>query len=1076
MPRRRRVKSNDKIAMVAAVVALLVAACSEAGAAPEQPPSPIAAATVAFESPRPPVAATEVPTWDDGLDHVVVFADRPGSGVSTDELPATADATPVSGPTAGLPAFTGPMTLVHLDGSTEPVQVPDQSLTAVAPETSSERSALEAALLDGSGVALLVEDGGGAVGPPATRYVLHGDLLIEIDGVDVAPGRAIASGNTVASMDTLAPDGNSSVGAADELFLQQLRDIPGVISVELVSPGVAAVAMSGSRDAIASLPGIAQISDDTLLGVSDDPLQGQQWFITNTGSGSQAGGWPGVAGVDMGATTAWSVTDGTGIVVADIDTGVDIDHPDLAPHIWSNPNEVCGNGVDDDHDGLVDDCKGWDFGSNDANPRPDASYSSSSHGTHVAGIIGAIRNGVGVVGIAPGATIMPLKVAAVNGSMTSSALYAALVFASDHGARVINLSLGTPPGTPRSGVSAMEAGIVYARQHGVTVVAAAGNNGIDTSTQLVFPAAFAAYYDNVISVGATTNSDTRASFSNYGATTNVWAPGFWMYSTVPGGYGWMSGTSMATPAVVGAVAAVLASGQATTPAAVRQRLIDTAVTTSAGPRVDVAAAIGARQASAVQVSVAGADALVPDTTGRLSYNVAATGLAAQGTQLRVTIGAASGSAVYAVGDLPVDLSDAAGTFQSSVTADDGSLTPFAVRDAAALAASGWNFASDLKLPTGDYALVFELLSASGQTLGGTQVAYISVGDTTPPTTPVPTTTVAGPGTDQTTLPPRSPVTTAPPSPVPSPGTTAPGTTVPGTTAPGTTVPVIPGQPTPTTIPGTSTSTPPTTPGTVTFPTPPPSTSAPGSGGGTGAPVTTAPVTTAPGTTAPGTGQPPTATTSTTNPTPTNPTPPTTTTPGTTPVPSTAPPATLVQPPAATTTTPVPPGASDETWRVDAMTPRQAGTSGGTWLSITGQFPTSVPVYVWFGDKGIVQAVSTGSSLLLQSPSVASAGSTDVTIKFSTTRAFSLTLTNAFTFVAPINGGTQPPSTQPPSTQPPTGSQPPSTQPPAPGSTLPVVHQATLRPRPAAGPLSTVQLASWPRPGCKSATCGSTRMP
>lgn len=106
----------------------------------------------------------------------------------------------------------------------------------------------------------------------------------------------------------------------------------------------------------------------------------------------------------------WQVSTGSGVVLAVIDSGLLTSHVDFAGQIWANNGETCGDGTDNDNNRLVDDCQGWDFGNNDANPNPDLFDPRKAHGTHVAGIIGAARNNVGVVGVAPNATVMPFKV------------------------------------------------------------------------------------------------------------------------------------------------------------------------------------------------------------------------------------------------------------------------------------------------------------------------------------------------------------------------------------------------------------------------------------------------------------------------------------------------------------------------------------------------------------------------------------------------------------------------------------------------------------------------------------------
>jgi thermitase len=257
------------------------------------------------------------------------------------------------------------------------------------------------------------------------------------------------------------------------------------------------------------------------------------------------------------APQAWSVTTGSNsVVIAVIDTGVDLGHPDLASKIWSNPGETGAdaqgndkrfNGVDDDGDGYVDDWQGWDFYNADNSPQDD-----HGHGTHVAGIAAAeSNNGLGITGIAWDAPIMPLKVLDNRGSGSVADLASGIVWATDHGARVINLSLGE-----NSPSMLMENAVNYAYAHNVVVVAAAGNDG---TLGVLYPAASA----NVIAVASTDASNNRSSFSNYGPEIDLAAPGSSIYSTYWSAasgstYFTKSGTSMAAPHVAG-LAALLAS-------------------------------------------------------------------------------------------------------------------------------------------------------------------------------------------------------------------------------------------------------------------------------------------------------------------------------------------------------------------------------------------------------------------------------------------------------------------------------------------------------------------------------------
>jgi len=276
--------------------------------------------------------------------------------------------------------------------------------------------------------------------------------------------------------------------------------------------------------------------------VPNDPSFGDLWGLRNTG---QIGGIP---GADIRAVDAWNTTTGSDIVVAMIDTGVDYTHPDLAPNIYVNPGEIPGNGVDDDHNGFVDDVHGWDFVNHDNEPRDDL-----GHGTHTAGTVGAVGdNGLGVVGVCWHVKLMPLKF--IGGSLFGEIADAisCIEYATMMHARVMSNSWAG------GGFSqALFDAIKDANDSGILFVAAAGNSGADTDIAPLYPAD----YDipNVISVAATTASDDKASFSNYGLTSvDLGAPGVQILSTAPNNsYRYMSGTSMATPHVAGALALIL---------------------------------------------------------------------------------------------------------------------------------------------------------------------------------------------------------------------------------------------------------------------------------------------------------------------------------------------------------------------------------------------------------------------------------------------------------------------------------------------------------------------------------------
>jgi subtilisin family serine protease len=237
------------------------------------------------------------------------------------------------------------------------------------------------------------------------------------------------------------------------------------------------------------------------------------------------------------------------VVVAVIDSGVDYEHPDLEDNMWTNSEEIAGNSKDDDGNGYVDDVYGYDWIDSDSDPMDD-----NSHGTHVAGIIGAVGdNSLGVTGVSPEVSIMALRFMDADGNGTTSGVAQAITYAADNGADIINASFA---GTSSSVL--MEEAIEYASDKGVLFVAAAGNSGEDNDATPSYPASYD--IDNILAVAATDSDDELASFSNYGETSvDMAAPGVSILSTVPGeDYETMSGTSMATPHVAGAAAVLLA--------------------------------------------------------------------------------------------------------------------------------------------------------------------------------------------------------------------------------------------------------------------------------------------------------------------------------------------------------------------------------------------------------------------------------------------------------------------------------------------------------------------------------------
>jgi len=283
------------------------------------------------------------------------------------------------------------------------------------------------------------------------------------------------------------------------MWIEELRDDPGLVFAE---------------------PNYLAHAAET---IPDDPHYTEQWSLPR-----------------IRAPEAWDLTTGDDLTIAVIDTGVDLDHPDLVGKLWTNAGEIPDNGLDDDGNGYVDDSHGWDFVNDDAEPQDD-----HWHGTHVAGIAAAdTDNGQGVAGVSWGARIMPLKVLDASGEGNYANVASAMVYAADNGARILNLSLG---GEDYS--AALAEAVGYARERGCFLAAAAGND----SGAVLYPAA----NGGVLAIAATTRWDRRWYGSNYGSEVDAAAPGADIYSTILNNtYSSASGTSTAAPHVSGLAALV----------------------------------------------------------------------------------------------------------------------------------------------------------------------------------------------------------------------------------------------------------------------------------------------------------------------------------------------------------------------------------------------------------------------------------------------------------------------------------------------------------------------------------------
>lgn len=368
-------------------------------------------------------------------------------------------------------------------------------------------------------------------------------------------GRALAVGPT----DLVTAPGRSLTTVRREL-----RDDPRVV----------AVAPNYRRE----------LADD----ITDEPEFTNLWGLHNTGqpiSGNTSK--TGAPDIDIDGLQALRLGLGSSnVVVAVIDDGIDFDHPDLADRAWVNPGEadaLAANGIDDDGNGYIDDVHGWDFCNGDATVHDDG---ADGHGTHVAGTIAASLDGRGIVGVAPGISLMALKFIDDSGLCgTDQMAVAAIDYAASFGVRIINASWG---GAQPSAV--VDAAIADA---GALFVAASGNWGVDIDASggpRFYPAS--STLPNILAVGAVDQAGKRAGFSNYGTrSVDIGAPGTNILSAHPAiagcaapCYAWAGGTSMAAPHVTG-VAALAASAHPTLlddPLQLRRRLLDTGQALSGG--------------------------------------------------------------------------------------------------------------------------------------------------------------------------------------------------------------------------------------------------------------------------------------------------------------------------------------------------------------------------------------------------------------------------------------------------------------------------------------------------------------
>ena len=419
---------------------------------------------------------------------------------------------------------------------------------------------------------------------------------------------------------TLWSDSSSNWGTESEHFFRQLNPI----DEELVS-GAGYTGYTGyyylaigaqnnfeetieSGDLSFSLKIDSKTFDETTL-IPNDPLLDKQWYLFNSADDSDSTKNLRTDNIDIHAPEAWKIRhDASDIIVAVIDTGIDTSHPDLKNNLWINPKEIPNNGADDDDNGFKDDIHGWNFAANSPN------IETGNHGTHVAGTIGASgNNGIGITGVAWNTQLMSLD---VFGGDLDNVDYdedaAAIRYAVDNGAKVINMSIGSNSKIRPDEFlatfdrnSELGEALQHAKDQDVFIAVAAGNEAeddtqkwqdvgnLDKSTSKY--GVFNKIYSNIAAVGATNAQDARANYSNYGKSVDISAPGgqrekqfIWqskedgtsewviteeleIFSTVVEGssadyedYGYLSGTSMAAPVISGMAALIRAEDSSIT--------------------------------------------------------------------------------------------------------------------------------------------------------------------------------------------------------------------------------------------------------------------------------------------------------------------------------------------------------------------------------------------------------------------------------------------------------------------------------------------------------------------------------
>ncbi len=425
------------------------------------------------------------------------------------------------------------------------------------------------------------------------------------DAPDFAPGRIIVKLEDQASSGDLA-----SLNRRNDARVEEKLTLDGLSVVDLpkdLSVTEAVRRYEGSPSVEYAEPDYEVYAQETVT--PNDSSFPKMYNLNNTGQ--TYGSVVGTPDADIDAPEAWSITTGTAsTVVGVIDTGVDINHPDLRENVWTNPDEIAGNNKDDDGNGYVDDIHGWDFYHNDNSVFDSAT--DDRHGTLVSGIIGAKgNNGIGATGIGWRTKVMPLKFLGPGGKGYISDATEALDYAVSEGVKISNNSYAYRDNCSGCYSRTLLDAIDRAKESGHLFVAAAANGGDDSigDNNDLEPAPYPASYkaSNIISVAASNNRDQMTSFSNYGATSvDLAAPGLGVYTTAPGNtylYGY--GTSMSAPHVAGVAALVKSKFPGLDDAGIKSKILSSVdrkasftgkMTT--GGRLNAARALGATTTTA----------------------------------------------------------------------------------------------------------------------------------------------------------------------------------------------------------------------------------------------------------------------------------------------------------------------------------------------------------------------------------------------------------------------------------------------------------------------------------------------